>query len=95
MIRTTVMLEEETHGRLRRLARRRGIPLARLIREALTQVVAEERSRTPSFIGAATVEGVSAREGVADDWLPVSPFRTDPPTPEERERFDRLASTQE
>ena len=72
VIRTTVMLPEETHARLRRLARRRGVPLAAVIREALTRAAELERP-TLSFIGAVSVEGVSAEETTRLDWLDELP----------------------
>lgn len=84
------MLPDETHERLRRLARRRGVPLAVVIREALTDVADSERPRRPSFIGAASVENVSAEE-TTEGVAPLPPFRTDPPTLEEIEHFRRLA----
>lgn len=87
------MLSEETHERLRRLARRRGVPLAVVIREALTDVAQREDRATLSFIGAADVEGVSARE--TREGPRLSPFRSDPPLPEHVDHFRRLAEKRE
>lgn len=91
MIRTTVMLPEETHERLRRLARRRGVPLAALIREALNEVAEAERPKPPSFIGAVSVDAGECAASTAETLPPITPFRTDPLTPEEIEHFQRLA----
>jgi hypothetical protein len=90
MVRTTVMLPDETHARLRRIARRRGIPLAAVIREALMEAAGAESRPKLSFIGAVSVAAVSATDTV-EEPIPIPPFRTDPPTPEELEHFRRLA----
>lgn len=70
------------------------MPLAAVIREALMRAADEERLRPPSFVGAVSAEGVSARESITPDWLPPAPLRSDPPMDEEIERFDGLASAQ-
>jgi len=91
MIRTTVMLPEETHARLRRLARRRGIPLAALIRETLNAAAEDGKPRPPSFIGAVDVNVDDFAASTAEEFPPITPFRSDPPTPEEIAHFQRLA----
>lgn len=72
MVRTTVMLPEETHARLRRLARQRGIPLARLIREALVDAAESELRRTPSFIASVSSDVQLAAESL-DHPAPITP----------------------
>lgn len=91
MLRTTVMLPEETHSRLRRLARRRGVPLAALIREALTRAAESEDHPELTFIGAVSVEGT---EDLAVSTTRAAPPLTPPmsrPSPEELERLRRRA----
>ena len=90
MIRTTVMLPEETHERLRRIARRHGVPLARVIRDALTQA-AEEPRPTLSFIAVEGSDPETSAAATAEALPPLSPFRTDTPTRDEVERYRRLA----
>lgn len=91
MIRTTVMLPEDTHRRLRHVARRRGVPLAAVIRHALTELAESESSKL-SFIGAVDVDpGDFSGASTAEMLPPLTPFRSDPPTPEEVEHFRRLA----
>ena len=92
MIRTTVMLPEETHERLRRIARRHGVPLARVIRDALTQAVEAEPRPTLSFIAVADGEAETSAAATAGALPPLSPFRTEPPTGDEIERYRRLAA---
>ena len=53
MRRTTIMADEETLDRLRAIARREGVSLATVIREAL-ELRARTRPRTLSFVGAAS-----------------------------------------
>lgn len=92
MIRTTVMLPEETHARLRRVARRRGVPLAVVVRDALTEVAESETHKTLSFIGSVSADpGDFTAASTAETLPPLTPFRSDPPTPAEVERFRRLA----
>ena len=91
MLRTTVMLPEETHDRLRRLAKRRGVPLAVLIREALIDVADTATPKPPSFIGAVDVDVGNFAASTTAASPPITPFRTDPATPEEIEHFRRLA----
>ena len=83
------MLPEEMHAALRRLARRRGVPLAALVRQALSDAVENER-RAPSFIGAVAVQGATATATVAAK-APISPFRTDAPDTQELQRLRQLA----
>ena len=85
------MLPEETHDRLRRLAKRRGVPLAALIRQALTDVADGAKPKPPSFIGAVDVDAGNFAASTAETLPPITPFRTDPPTPAEIEHFQRLA----
>ncbi len=96
MIRTTVMLPDETHARLQRIARRRGVPLAGLIRGALTDVVESEARPTLSFIGVADVDpGDFDAASTAEVVPPIRPPVSEA-TPEEleelRRRADELAS---
>ena len=73
MIRTTVMLPEETHERLRRLARHRGVPLARVIRQALTDLVHTTASVPLSFVGAVDVETDFEAEATVVAPPPITP----------------------
>jgi hypothetical protein len=91
MIRTTVMLPEVTHERLRRIARRHGVPLAHVIREALVQAAEAEPRQTLSFIGVDGVDSGTSAAGSAEAPPPLSPFRTGAPTRAEIERYRRLA----
>jgi predicted transcriptional regulator len=49
MIRTTIMADEATVGRLRALARDRGVPFAEVAREALAEKAEEYRPRPRSL----------------------------------------------
>lgn len=93
MIRTTVMLSDETYERLRWIARRRGLPLAKVIREALTQAAEAERP-TLSFIGALTGDALDAAS-TAELFPPLSSPVSDA-TPEEladlRRQADEMAA---
>ena len=91
MIRTTVMLPEETHERLRRIARRHGVPLARVIRDALTQAVEAEPRPTLSFIAVEGCDPETSAAATAEELPPLSPFRTDAPTRDEIDHYRRLA----
>ncbi|MEX2457705.1 MAG: CopG family transcriptional regulator [Actinomycetota bacterium] len=52
MKRTTVMLPNEVDGRLRLEARRRGVPIAEIVREAVERHLPEEEPGAPlSFFG--------------------------------------------
>jgi len=73
MIRTTVMLPEETHERLRRIARRRGLPLAQVIRRALTDVAHSTPAVSLSFVGAVDVETDFDAEATTVGPPPISP----------------------
>jgi predicted transcriptional regulator len=71
MKRTTIMLPDEVDTRLRYEARRRGVPLAELAREAIVRYLAEtERDDEPAFfdLGEAGVPdgGRRGEEYVAD-----------------------------
>lgn len=70
MKRTTVMLPDKLDQRLRREARRRGVPLAELVREALASYFPAEQSGELSFfaVGEGEPDDVAARsdEFVAD-----------------------------
>jgi len=52
MDRTTLTLDEETRGRLRRIAAERGISMAALIREAIDEVI-EQHAPKPRSLGIA------------------------------------------
>jgi predicted transcriptional regulator len=52
MDRTTLTLDEETRGRLRRIAAERGISMAALIREAIDEVI-ERHAPKPRSLGIA------------------------------------------
>jgi len=90
MIRTTVMLPEETHERLRRLAKRRGVPLAALIREALNDFAEAAKPEPPSFIGAVSIDAGDFAASTAETLPPITP-PVSQATPEEIEHFQRLA----
>ena len=90
VIRTTVMLPEETHERLRRIAHLRGVPLAKVIRQALTDAAWSAPETTLSFIGAVDVEtGFHAAES-AGTLPPITPPVGDA-TEEELEALRRRA----
>lgn len=67
------MLPADTHERLRGLARRRGVPLAQVIREALTDVANASPARSLSFVGAVDVETDFHAEASATGAPPISP----------------------
>lgn len=85
------MLPAETHARLRRLARRRGIPLARLIRDALTDAAGEQSPRVPSLIGAVSEEVELAVES-GERLPPITPPVSDV-SDSELERLRRRFAT--
>jgi hypothetical protein len=86
------MLSDETHARLRRIARRRRVPLAVVIREALADLAEAETRRPLSFIGAFDGDaGDFTAASTAEMLPPLTPFRSAPLTPEEVEHFRRLA----
>ena len=91
VIRTTVMLPEETHERLRRIARRSGVPLARLIRDTLMRAAEVEARPTLSFIAVEGSETEMSAAATAESPPPLSPFRTEAPTRDEIEHYRRLA----
>ena len=91
MIRTTVMLPEETHERLRRIARRHGVPLARVIRDALIQAAEAEPRPALSFIAVEDCDPETSAAATSEALPPLSPFRTGAPTRDEVERYRRLA----
>jgi predicted transcriptional regulator len=90
MVRTTVMLPEETHERLRRLAKRRGVPLAALIRDALNEVAQAEKPKPPSFIGAVSVDAGDLAASTAETLPPITP-PVSQATTEELEELRRRA----
>lgn len=67
MERTTIFLPPELRRRLADEARRRSLPQAVLVREALTRFLDEGGSERPRLIGSAAVEGVDARS--AKSWV--------------------------
>jgi predicted DNA-binding ribbon-helix-helix protein len=94
MIRTTVMLPEETHARLRRLARSRGIPLAALIRETLNAAAEDGKPRPPSFIGAVDVDVGDFAASTAETFPPITPpvsYASPEELAELRRRADEMA----
>jgi hypothetical protein len=66
------MLPEETHERLRRLAHRRGLPLAQVIRQALSDAVRSAPEARLSFVGAVDVETGFEAEQTAMGAPPIS-----------------------
>lgn len=65
MKRTTIFLSEEVDSDLKGLSRRRGLPVAEMVREALHEYVAREKARPtkmPRFAGI----GASGRSDVAE-----------------------------
>lgn len=85
------MLPEETHARLRRLARQRGIPLARLIREALADAAESPTRERLSFIGAVSVD-IDLAEKSIDELPPITPPVSDI-TDEELEQLRQRFAT--
>lgn len=78
------MLPDDTYDGLRRLARRRGVPLAQVIRQALTDEVRSAPEVTLSFIGAVDVETDFHAADSAGTLPPITPPVGDA-TPEELE----------
>lgn len=69
MKRTTVMLPDEVEGRLRLEARRRGVPLAQIVREAVERhLPAPEAGRPLSFFAIGEGGPADASERV-DDYV--------------------------
>jgi Ribbon-helix-helix protein, copG family len=65
MKRTTVMLPDEVEARLRREARRRGVPIAQVVREAVEHHLPEaERGRRLSFFAVGEGGPIDASERV-------------------------------
>lgn len=89
MIRTTVMLPQETHERLRRIARRTGVPLAQVIRDALMKAADAERPAL-SFIGVVSRDTDLDAASTANTFPPLSPPVSDA-TPEELVEIRRQA----
>jgi hypothetical protein len=69
MIRTTVMLPRDLHDQVHALARRRGVPVAVVLREAIQGAVDAAGKPRLEFIGSIDAPGVSAEESVTLDWL--------------------------
>jgi predicted transcriptional regulator len=90
VIRTTVMLPEETHERLRRLAKRRGVPLATVIRDALNEVADAAKPKPPSFIGAVSIDAGDFAASTAETLPPIPP-PVSHASPEELEELRRTA----
>ncbi len=67
------MLPEDTHEGLRRLALRRGVPLAQVIRQALTDAVRSAPEVKLSFIGAVDVETDFHAAESAGTLPPITP----------------------
>lgn len=91
MIRTTVMLPEKTHEHLGRIARRHGVPLAQVIRDALTQVAEADPRPALSFIAVEGPDAETTAAATAGALPPLSPFRTAAPSRAEIERLRGLA----
>lgn len=87
------MLPEDTHAGLRRIARRRGVPLAQVIRQALTDAVQSAPEVTLSFVGAVDVETGFQAEDTATAPPPLSPPVSDA-TPAELDALRRRADEQ-
>ncbi|MFL5799105.1 MAG: ribbon-helix-helix protein, CopG family [Actinomycetota bacterium] len=69
MKRTTVMLPDEVEARLRLEARRRGVPVAEVVREAVTaHLPAPERGRPLSFFAVGEGGPADASERV-DEYV--------------------------
>ena len=64
MKRTTVFVDDEVIGALQTIARRRGVPLAEIAREALGAYVSRQRRRRKSLT--LTGIGSSGRNDVAE-----------------------------
>jgi predicted transcriptional regulator len=64
MERTTIMLDDETRNRLRRMAAERGVSMATLIREAIDDKVGQARPRPQSIgIGSSGHSDTARRAG--------------------------------
>lgn len=67
MERTTIFIPAELRRRLADEARRRRLPQAAIVREALERYLLSSIPDAPRFVGSAAVEGVDAREAKA--WV--------------------------
>jgi hypothetical protein len=84
MKRTTIFLREEIEGDLRAIARRQGLPVAEVVREALDEYVSRAKKRpaaSPGFVGI----GASGRRDVAGRheellWKGLGPHEGAPPS---------------
>ena len=65
MKRTTIFIEPQLERELQALARRRGRPMAAIVREAVAQYVAADRERRPSRLGFVAA-GRSGRRDIAE-----------------------------
>ena len=75
MIKTTVYIPEDEMAALDSLAKSESRPKAQLIREALSQYVAERGPKLPSFIGMidnddGTLTSRNSREWLKANWHP-------------------------
>ncbi|MCK9485787.1 MAG: hypothetical protein M0R73_03675 [Dehalococcoidia bacterium] len=71
MKRTTVSMSEDDYLVLEHEARRRGVPLAHLLREATVEYVAELRTHRKPRLGIANVPGNISQESVDDETSPA------------------------
>ena len=74
MKRTTIMADERTVEKLKRLAEDRGVPLSEVVREALEQKAAEYRPK-PRSVGIAEWHGESAAARNATGRVPPRSWR--------------------
>jgi len=84
MKRTTIFIEPQLERELQALARRRGRPMAAIVREAVAQYVAADRERRPSRLGF-VASGRSGRRDIAERHEDLL-FQADPPATPARPR---------
>ena len=97
MKRTTIFLREAIEGDLRAIARRQGLPVAEVVREALDEYVSRAKKRSgasPGFVGI----GASGRRDVAGRheellWKGLGPHEGAPPPSRARVPGGRATSS--
>jgi predicted transcriptional regulator len=84
MKRTTIFIEPQLERELQALARRRGRPMAAIVREAVAQYVTADKERRPSRLSF-VASGRSGRRDIAERHEDVL-FQADPPAAPTRPR---------
>jgi predicted transcriptional regulator len=73
MEKTTLYLPADTQRQLREVARRTGVPQARIVREAIERYVNEEPAPMPASIGMGSdeeVTGANSEKWLRRNWQP-------------------------